>query len=239
MITTALWLDAADSSTVTTVSGAVSQWNDKSGNARHVAQSNSTLRPAIATTAQNGLNGIQFDGVNDFLTSSSAFPITGNPSFSVFSVHKCGSSFSQAFGWGSNSAARGATVFGASFAFLGGNTFFAATQPAAASTYQIGYTKAPGAINATSNLYLNGGLNNGTGHSTSTPNIEDPYSLIIGRLGPITNVFDDGIFFEIVILASTASTDTRQRIEGYLAWKWGLTANLPAGHPYKTVGPTP
>jgi hypothetical protein len=29
MISTALWLDAADASTVTTVSGAVSQWNDK------------------------------------------------------------------------------------------------------------------------------------------------------------------------------------------------------------------
>lgn len=29
-----------------------------------------------------------------------------------------------------------------------------------------------------------------------------------------------------------------QRIEGYLAWKWELQANLPTNHPYKNVVPT-
>ena len=33
-----LWLDASDSSTITEVSGAVSQWDDKSGNGNHVSQ---------------------------------------------------------------------------------------------------------------------------------------------------------------------------------------------------------
>jgi hypothetical protein len=43
-----------------------------------------------------------------------------------------------------------------------------------------------------------------------------------------------------IIMCSSALTDAnRQRIEGYLAHKWGLIANLPAGHPYKTVGPRP
>jgi hypothetical protein len=31
----------------------------------------------------------------------------------------------------------------------------------------------------------------------------------------------------------------RQKLEGYLAHKWGLGANLPVDHPYKTVGPKP
>jgi hypothetical protein len=48
-----------------------------------------------------------------------------------------------------------------------------------------------------------------------------------------------GSIYEIVMLPSVADTTTRQKLEGYLAWKWGLTANLPAGHPYKTIGPTP
>jgi hypothetical protein len=30
----------------------------------------------------------------------------------------------------------------------------------------------------------------------------------------------------------------RQQVEGYLAWKWGQEALLPAGHPYKTGQPT-
>jgi hypothetical protein len=29
----------------------------------------------------------------------------------------------------------------------------------------------------------------------------------------------------------------RQRIEGYLAWKWGLRHPLPANHPYKNASP--
>ena len=45
--------------------------------------------------------------------------------------------------------------------------------------------------------------------------------------------------YEIIVLHSAPSTDTRQRIEGYLAHKWGLTANLPSDHPYKNVGPRP
>jgi hypothetical protein len=51
--------------------------------------------------------------------------------------------------------------------------------------------------------------------------------------------FLNGQIAEIVFTESATSTFVRQRIEGYLAHKWGLTSNLPAGHPYKTVGPTP
>ena len=46
-------------------------------------------------------------------------------------------------------------------------------------------------------------------------------------------------FAEVIVSSTLLSTLYRQKLEGYLAWKWGLTANLPAGHPYKTVGPTP
>lgn len=49
-ITTELWLDAADSSTITQDgSGNVSQWDDKSGNARHAVQATSSLQPAAQT----------------------------------------------------------------------------------------------------------------------------------------------------------------------------------------------
>ena len=30
-----------------------------------------------------------------------------------------------------------------------------------------------------------------------------------------------------------------KKIEGYLAWKWGLESNLPVDHPYKSGGPRP
>ena len=43
--------------------------------------------------------------------------------------------------------------------------------------------------------------------------------------------------YEIIALSSEPSQEDRQKLEGYLAHKWGLTANLPQGHPYKETVP--
>jgi hypothetical protein len=47
-----------------------------------------------------------------------------------------------------------------------------------------------------------------------------------------------GTISEVVIYNTGLTTTQRQRVEGYLAWKWGLQASLPAGHPFKTAAPT-
>jgi hypothetical protein len=44
---------------------------------------------------------------------------------------------------------------------------------------------------------------------------------------------------EVIVYSTTPSDQQRQQIEGYLAWKWGLVTNLPAGHPYKNYPPPP
>lgn len=44
----------------------------------------------------------------------------------------------------------------------------------------------------------------------------------------------DGNILEVI--AVTTTTD-REKIEGYLAHKWGLEADLPANHPYKNSQP--
>jgi hypothetical protein len=46
----------------------------------------------------------------------------------------------------------------------------------------------------------------------------------------------DGFIGEVVIVSGVDDT-TRQKLEGYLAHKWGLTDSLPAGHPYKATPP--
>jgi hypothetical protein len=62
-----LWLDASDTSTITEVSGAVSQWNNK-GNLANVSQGNNANKPTTGASTQNGLNVINFDG-NDRLAA--------------------------------------------------------------------------------------------------------------------------------------------------------------------------
>ena len=54
-----LWLDATDATTITEVSGDVSQWDDKSGNGNDVTQTLSTDRPSNGGTL-NGNNVIDW-----------------------------------------------------------------------------------------------------------------------------------------------------------------------------------
>jgi hypothetical protein len=56
---------------------------------------------------------------------------------------------------------------------------------------------------------------------------------------PDAPTYFNGAMFEVVYAPSMLSTLDRQKVEGYLAHKWGLTANLPGDHPYKIAAPIP
>ena len=57
----AAWYDAADAASVTLDSGRVSQWRDKSGNARHATNGTAgTTQPSYTTAGRNGLNVLTF-----------------------------------------------------------------------------------------------------------------------------------------------------------------------------------
>ena len=66
------------------------------------------------------------------------------------------------------------------------------------------------------------------------------------RLGALNNGDDSAPFpyrfygniAEFITYNTALTTLQRQQVEGYLAWKWGLQANLPANHPYKSASPT-
>lgn len=65
-----LWLDADDAATFTYSSGVVvSQWDDKSGNGRHVSQGTVANQPSRNGT-QNGRTTVVFDGTNDVLAGA-------------------------------------------------------------------------------------------------------------------------------------------------------------------------
>jgi hypothetical protein len=46
-----------------------------------------------------------------------------------------------------------------------------------------------------------------------------------------------GNMCEVITYSVALGTDDRQKMEGYLAWKWGIQDNLPADHPYKSTAP--
>lgn len=65
------WWDASNSGSITASSGAVSQWDDLSGNGYHMTQPTGTNQPTTGTRTINSLNVIDFDGLDNFLYFSS------------------------------------------------------------------------------------------------------------------------------------------------------------------------
>lgn len=96
----ALWLDAADTTTIT-ASGSpakVSQWDDKSGNGRNVSQPTGVRQPSTGTATINSLNVLAFDG-GDILRRA-AFNMTTRTVFVV--AEATGTPTSQGALWRQN-----------------------------------------------------------------------------------------------------------------------------------------
>ena len=87
---------------------------------------------------------------------------------------------------------------------------------------------------STNTISLNGGVNTASG---GAPGFTAGRVTYLGV--DATNSFFHyvGYGMEILFYNSVLTTLQTQQVEGYLAWKWGLTGSLPAGHPYKTVQP--
>lgn len=87
-------------------------------------------------------------------------------------------------------------------------------------------------------IAVDGGTLVGNSERTTTPTTSNAtYGMQIGAVGN-NAIRLTGDYSEIIIFNSLLSTTDRQLVEGYLAWKWGLEGNLPAGHPYKNAAPT-
>ena len=248
MIRTALWLDAADSSTVITVGSNVSQWNDKSGNARNVTQSISSIRP-VNTTTINTLTAIGFDGVDDYLRNNAAGLPTGSSARTIFVIYQplrvgsnvnsiCGQGFAQLPPPG------GPAVSAGSWFMLQHRNLSVKGDP-----YFAGYasdltdSSNPSLDAKIASIQYNGTqaslFRNGTQIAQANLSLNTTGDSFHIGVSPQTDEWAHVKVGEIVFISSSTDNTSRQRMEGYLAHKWGLEANLPADHPYKTTGPTP
>jgi len=228
-IDTTLWLDAADSSTITAPDG-VSEWRDKSGNSRHVSQATTSNRPQLVTSPKDG---ILFGG-DDYLTVASllTLPLTifvaatrGTTKGQFIKIG--GASDGVAIGYGgTDHDTNGTNLIGLKELVNWLPTSVTVAVGSVVSAYYPSGTSASVFYQDGTAVTINSG-------STSAP--ISPTSLI--QVGGYSGRGLDGTIHELVIIAGTSDTDTRQLIEGYLAWKWGFESSLPSGHPYETEAP--
>ena len=242
LITTALWLDAVDASTITQSSSLVSQWNDKSGNSRH-ATAASTERPTYSATSFNGKQGLTFNGTSNVMQANALAPVLDDND-TPFSAYVA-VNFSAGSLLALSSAANGNPLHrliaidsppsGISIRRDTGLTVASVTGSSFASANHLLGVVFTG---TSATLYKNGTQDATGSLDVGTLDTLDRFA-IGAQVRSTTASYMTGTVSEIIINSTAISTDTRQKLEGYLAHKWGLTANLPADHPYKVNPPAP
>ena len=243
LISTALWLDAADIATITLNGSTVSQWNDKSGNGRNASQGTAGQQPTYTSNSQNGYGMISFDGSNDNLDISSTTLITsGNSNFGVFVAYKP----KTATGYGAILANYVAGQFELLFGSQSAAAYLApwglynnASLDLDSDNYTqnantfISCVRTGGSVVG----YTNGTTKNTVANSASVYNGANTASVWAVGANTVNTEAALMDLYELIVIDGTVSTDTRQKTEGYLAHKWGLTDSLPADNPYKSTAP--
>jgi hypothetical protein len=232
----ALWLDAADRSTITIATG-VSQWRDKSGNERNATQSTAANQPAYTIGGLNGRNILTFDGTNDHLLHS--FNASPAP-HSVFAVARRtsgggGSGYQVLFEAIGLNSAFGVNISAKAFNLTNWGEYINSWIDSGQSLLNNWSAVAmisPTATSGTETLDTNGRTTT-VAYTARYPG--DAFARQAIGADPGFGLGDGvlkGDIAEIVVFMSALSKSGRDLMIGYLAWKWGLVSKLLASHPF-------
>jgi hypothetical protein len=220
-----LWLDGADTAGTGTApaNGAtVSTWVDKSGNGLNAVA-------VVAGTYSSAQKSITFSGTNYYNSSYTAAP-TSETLFVVFNLTTNNGPFMIA---SPTCGGRVASTYTLT-RFAGGTLCYSwggvTTDTITTGVNTLGIVITDGTNNYASlnaSLTLSGPGTVGYTGGTTTE--------IGGALG--AQYLTNGYINEVIAYNSVLGTTQRQLVEGYLAWKWGLTSSLPSTHPFKSVPP--
>jgi len=217
-----MWYDASDASTITITNGLVTEWRDKTSNSVDLTTA-AGFEPSMSSLYFNSLDAIDYSQHgNRYLHNTTA---TSTNPINVFSVLKCTTDQRTTFA-GVNSIAstnNRSMLYGVN----NGTHFIAAS--------------------ANTDVYING-INTGFSNvyaSLLTPaivnfeqnNTSNDVGFGPGKFHNTTGRCWRGVIGEVVVLNTTLTSADRSKIEGYLAHKWGISANLPSSHTYKNAKP--
>lgn len=239
----AIWFDAQDGATITQSGGNVSQVSDKSGNALHATQATGANQPAYSSTGFDGSRaGITHTAANAHYFLLPSLAGTGWTAAEVFYVAK-------------RNADPPATQIGAGPLLVAGtqadvpaevepftdSNIYIATfstvrksvgnpTPSLASSRIINIQSASGAWTYVIDTTQHFTTATNTVGLPSTPRVG--YATFGGN-----DYYFDGVWGELLVVPAILSTPDREKVEGYLAHRWGLAGNLPGGHTYKSAPP--
>jgi hypothetical protein len=256
--------DATSGGSLVAADGTVARFQDKSGNNRHFTQGTSGSRPTRKTGIQNGLDVLRLNGTSNRMSiasSTAMFNFLHSGQGAIFFAGRVGNSSDpnalipiMGNGGGFSASRIGTSVLLDDRAAVPANNRLGVNihnnNVLAASVGTDG-TYTPNVFKQFCTLH---DIANGTTSQKIkllVNGIDTSSTVTSSSAGTSSNASNDffigdyatGSFFlagdigEIIILNSLPSTDTRQKIEGYLAHQWGIASLLDASHPYKSVAP--
>ena len=215
-----LWLDAADSSTISTSTG-VSEWRDKSATGSKWAQTTGNNQPATGTQTLNGRNVIVFDGSNDSLSATT--PLSTSLPLSFFFVQRivAATSFGMSYTAGAGSDdfnIRQSGSAGSLNIVAGNNIVINQLTPSRVGVNDILAWLVPSGAGTNSTLHRNG-----TALTLAGPTLK-PTLTSTHYIGRRSDGFYANIWVaEIIAYSTELSTTQRRAVEAYLGKKWGIT----------------
>ena len=239
-MTTRIWYDASDTSTITSSGGFVSQWDDKSGNDQHLTQVNASNRPQTGTRQVNSLNVVDFS--DDYMDSSSLSMPSECDILFCATVDTVDNGSDALLAW------RAGWQKDWQFDAANNSEFRGRWLPQTGQGFGTPTPWGQGNLIGSPRLFglsfdYDSSLMTGYFDGAAVTTLTDNYLLTVGTPGSFRLfgnrggfAFPQGVFAELVFV-DKQTTANRQKIEGYLAHKWGLEGNLPSDHPFKASAP--
>jgi len=233
------WYDASDSSTIIkNASNEVTAWADKSSNSNNLTAKDN---PVTGSSTLNSLNVFDVDGGDYFELNNLSTPASGNlQAFIVCNVTAVNNNTDAILSMDSQQRdwqiqANTADFFRGNLVFAGQSSPSTGGGSANLTGYHIYCADLDFTDDGQYQLLMDGALLPGTNQRTYTGKLASNVNFrIFANRGE--NEFPQGSVAEVILLDNTDNS-TRQKVEGYLAHKWGLTSSLPSNHPYKVVIP--
>ena len=222
-----LWLDAADKNSYTLSGTNVTSWADKSETRKTLTVSGT---PTYKANATGNLPAIVFSSSMLTTTFSSTFGSGDVAYFAVWIQYTNNSSILMTLG--------GTTTPGLGMGCNGQYNFFEWGVAGAESDYTFSgsitfnrYVVQSGTIRSNSMLCS---VNGYSGSAATSSQAQTSTTFNIGSATSVGSGYAiNGEIAELIVYVGTISTSQQQQIEGYLAWKWGISLN--PSHPYASV----
>jgi len=213
--------------------------NNVIGGTLNYTQSTTSVQPLLVAAELNGLDVMRLDG-SKMMNSPR---VLTDDNFSAFCIIKAGAQNNKdilaqhdgttATGRMQLLACSHVSPYNNVKVFFNNGTTYSvlSTTVAYDSTWNLIYSESDGAGRTT--IRVDAGAEEGTLTGQTWTPLDTMMRL--GGVGSTPNLSADIAY---ILICTKLSAADRQRVEGWLMWRFGLEANLPADHPYKSAAPT-